>query len=180
MEQCILLLEISVIQSLETFTVTSLVLRHFVNCIVNSIEVKLFRTFSNSEFIGTCTRLSIHTFFEVGLCVPNNVTKKFGKLGSMLSLFPCIAFESLGYFGITLAVGLTAHCKIHTNFGTLTHKMSIEVFNHLVVTTLCYTDNVLLNKFQLTFYKFVELIGRNSTLRASFGSCITFMNITTY
>ena len=52
---CILFLEISVVQTFKTFAVTSFVLSHFVNCIVNSIQVQSFCTSSNAFLVSTST-----------------------------------------------------------------------------------------------------------------------------
>ena len=51
----LLFLEISIVQTFKTFTVTSFVFSHFVNCIVNSIQVQSFCTSSNTFLVSTST-----------------------------------------------------------------------------------------------------------------------------
>ena len=47
----VLLLEIAVVQSLEALSVTSLILGHFVHSIVDSVEIELLCTLSDSVFV---------------------------------------------------------------------------------------------------------------------------------
>ena len=176
-----LFLEVAVEKTLKALAVTSLVLCHLVNGVVDSIEVKSLCTLCNAELVGTCTRLSHHALLKVGLSVPNNVAKKLCKLSSVLSLFPSIALESLSNLGLTLAVGLARHSKIHTHLSALTVEVSVKVLNHFLVAALCNTYLMLAFKSDAAVLNnFLELACRNLTLRAEFGSCITFVNVTTY
>lgn len=69
-----LLLEEAFVQALEALSMTSLILCHFMNSVVDSIEVQLFRTLCNAHLVGIGARFCSHSFLKVGLCVPNHIT----------------------------------------------------------------------------------------------------------
>ena len=50
-----LFLEIAVVQTFETFTVTGFVLSHFVNGVMDSVEVQCFGTGSDTLLVFACT-----------------------------------------------------------------------------------------------------------------------------
>ena len=90
-------------------------------------------------------------------------------------------YKCFGYFWITFAVCLTAHCQVHTYFCALAHKVCVKVFNHFWVCVFGNTYYVFCNKRQFCiFYQFVEFVGRNTALWAFFWSSITFVNISAY
>ena len=122
----ILLLEVTVVETLEALTVTSLVLCHLMNSVVDSVEILSLGVLCDTELVSTSTALSCHTLLKVGLSVPNNVAQELSKLRSVLSLLKSVAFESLSNLWITLAVSLTAHCKIHTNLSALTVEVVLK------------------------------------------------------
>ncbi len=138
-------------------------------------------TLCDAHLVGIGTCLGSHTLFKVGLGIPYHLTEKFGKLCSMLGFLKSITLESLGYFGITLTVGLTRHCKIHTHLGALAVEVSGKVLDHLVVRTLGCTDFMLGYKLEKSgFVEFLELAAGSAALGALFRSFITFMNITAH
>ena len=158
----------------------SFILCHFVNGVVDSIEIELLSAAGNAHLVFVGTGFSRHTLFEVGLGVPNAVAEKFGKLGSVFSFFPSIALESLSDFGIAFAIGLTSHSEIHTHFATLAVEVSSEVFDHLFISAFGNTDFMFGNKLQFSaFVEFFELAFGSVTDGALFGSFITFVNIAT-
>ena len=153
----LLFLEVSVVQSFETSTMTSFVTSHFMNSIMDSIEVQLLSTLSDTGLVCASTAFSVHTFLQVGLGVPYAVTQQLSELGSVFSLFPCKALESLSDFRIAFTISLTAHSQIHTNFCAFTHEVSVQVLDHLFVATFSYAYSVLGNKFQSGIIHFLEL-----------------------
>ena len=98
-----LFLEETFVETFKTLTVTGFVFSHFVNGVVDGIEVELFCTGSNAHFVFVCACFGSHAFFKVGLGVPHAVSEQFGELRCMFSLFPSITLESLGDFRISLA-----------------------------------------------------------------------------
>lgn len=54
-EYGLLLLEVAVVEALEALTVTSFVLSHFVNSVVDGVEVEFFSTFCDAHFVGAST-----------------------------------------------------------------------------------------------------------------------------
>ncbi len=176
-----LFLEEAVVKALETLTVTCFILSHFMNGVMDSVEVKFLGAacYAHLVFVGTC--LGSHTLLKVGLGIPDYLTEKFGKLGSMLSFFPSVALESLCDFGISLAVGLTRHSEIHAHFAALTVEVCGKVLDHLLVAALCYTYFVFGYKCKGgSLVKFFKLAAGCAAYGALFGSFITFMNVTTH
>ena len=160
---------------------TSLVLSHFVNGVVDGIQVEGLGTSSDTLLVGASTRLSVHALLQVGLRIPYAVAQQLSKLRSVLSLFPSIALEGVSYFRITFAVSLTAHGQVHTNFGAFTHEVVVQVLDHLVVATFSYADDMFVSKGQRTagslFNYLNELAGRSLTQGALLGSSIAFIDV---
>ncbi len=168
----------TVVETLEALSVASLVLGHFMYGVVDGVEVEFLGALGDAHLVGVGTGFCSHALFEVGLGVPHYVAEEFGKLGCVLGFFKCIALESLGYFGIAFAVGLTRHCKIHTYFGALTHEVCVEVGAHLVVGIFGDADYVLGYKLEkCCLVEFLELGCGHTTLGTLFGSCVAFMNV---
>ena len=71
----VLLLEISLVETSEASAVASLVLSHFVNCIVDGIRTLLLSELGNAELILACTLLSSDTSLEIALCITQNLTQ---------------------------------------------------------------------------------------------------------
>lgn len=114
---------------------TCLVFAHLMYGIMDCVQILLFSQCSDTFLVLACASLSFHTLFQVSLRIPNYVAKKLCELSSVLSLFPSVTLECLSYLRITLTVCLTAHGQIHTNFGTFSHKVSVQTFqNHWVYT----------------------------------------------
>lgn len=175
-----LFLEIAVEQAFESATVASLVTCHFVYGVVDSVEVVLLSQTGDAGFVLASTAFSHHAFLKVGLGIPYHFANQFAELGSMLSLFPCIALESLGNFGIAFAVGLTAHGQIHTYLCALTVEVFLQALHNLFGATLSHAQFVSSYKFQALFLEFLELRSGNSTLRALFRCAFAFMYIAAY
>ena len=174
-----LFLEVAVVESFETFSVTSFVASHFVNGVVDGIEVEFFCTFCDACFVFAGTGFSVHALFEVGFGVPNDVTEEFGKLGSVFCFFPSVALESLCHFGIAFAVCLTRHGEIHSDFGAFSVEVSVEVFDHFFVAAFCYANFVFSHERESAFFgEFFELGSGNAAHGAFFGSVLAFIDET--
>ena len=90
-----ILLEVSVVESLESSSVTSLILAHLVYCIVDSIKVLLLCESCDSLLVLACALLSEHSLLYICLGIPYALTEELSELSCVLSLFPCISLESL-------------------------------------------------------------------------------------
>ena len=80
------LLKIALQQSGEASTMTSLVLSHLMNGVVDSVEASYLRVLGDTELILASTSLCGSTLLQIRLGVPNALTQQLSKLGSMLSL----------------------------------------------------------------------------------------------
>ena len=118
------------------------------NGIMDSVEVELFRTLSNTQFVLASASLSHHTLLKVGLGVPYYIAQQLSELCAVLSLLKRIALESLCHLGIALAVCLTRHCQVHTYLSSLAHEVRVQVFLHLCVGIFGYADYVLASECQ--------------------------------
>ena len=100
----------------------------------------------------------------------------------MLGLLPCVTLEGFGHLGITLAVGLTAHRKVHAHLGAFAHEMVFETLHDFGIRTFCHTQNMLVyeRKTAVLFLDFNEFACRNTAHGAFLGSCGTLMDITAY
>ena len=172
--------EIAVVEPLEAAAMASFVLSHFVNGIVDGIEISLLGVGSDTHLVLVGTGFGQHALVEVGLGIPYAVAEELGELRSVLGLLEGVALECLGDFGITLAIGLTAHSQIHAHLGAFAHEMSIEVFDHLLGAAFGNADFVFGNELNgLFFGQFLKLAFGSAAERALFGSLIAFVNIAT-
>ena len=97
----------------------------------------------------------------------------------MVSLFVCVAAESLCYLRITFAVSLTSHRQILTYFGTFTDEVRTQAFcDDRVLLVFCYSQNVLACEREFVvgcYFPFNDLLTLRTTLR-----CLcALVNITT-
>ena len=97
----------------------------------------------------------------------------------MFCLLPRVTLERLGNFGISLAVGLTAHRQVHAHFAALAGKMRSQTLEHLFVYAFGHADHMFIGPRQrFSFDHFLKFRRGLFTLRTKFGSCIPFVNIT--
>ena len=83
---------------------------------------------------------------------------------------------------VTERFGLTAHSQIHTHLGAFAHEMSFETFHNFGIFYNTVADMMLSNELKsfTVINDFFEFRSRNSALRTTFGSLITFVYITAY
>ena len=131
-----LLSEIALQQTSEAGTVTSLVLSHLVNGIVDCVETGSLGVLGNAELVLASTSFSSGTLLQIGLGVPNALAQQLSETAGVVCLLEGIALESLSNLRIALAVCLTSHSQIHTNLTTLTVEVVAQVVNHLLANAL--------------------------------------------
>ena len=177
-----LLSEITFQQTSKACTMASLVLSHFVYGIVDGIESSGLGILGNAELIFASTSLSSSTLLEVSLGVPYTLTKQFCKTTGMVSLLKGITLEGFCYLGITLAISLTGHGQIHTDFTTLTVKMIAEILNHFFADTLGLAITNAMNSSisgLAIIFQLRELRCRSLTDRTLLGCLSAFVDIST-
>ena len=69
-----MLLKVALQQSGKPGTVTSLILGHLVNGVMNSIEAGSLGVLGNAELVFTSTSLSSSTLLQIGLRIPYTLT----------------------------------------------------------------------------------------------------------
>ena len=125
----------------------SFVFCHFVNGIVNGVEVELLSPLGDCKLAFACACFGSLAQFEVLLGGRRNyLAEKFCKLCCMFCFFICITLESFGYFGITFALCNPGHCKIHAYFGAFAGEVSVKSVHNLLVVANAVADNVLASK----------------------------------
>jgi len=175
-----LLAEIALQQSGEACTMASFVLCHFVNGVVNGVEAGSLGVLGDAELVLAGTCLSGSTLFKVGLRVPNALTEQLGKAACVISLLEGITLEGLCNLGITLAISLTGHGEIHTNFAALAIEVVAQVLNHLFADTFGFAiANLVLSGILGNFalLQFGELTGWSLADGATLWWFRTFVNV---
>lgn len=176
-----LLFEEAVVETLEALTMASFVFGHFVDGVVNGVEVFGFGVSGDAHFIFVGTGFSGHALFEVGLGVPDAVAEEFSKFGGVFGFFKGVALEGFSDFGVTFAVGLTRHCEVHAHFGAFTVEVRGEVFDHLLVAAFGNADFMFGNEFEfgVVVGHFFELACGSAAEGALFGGVFTFVDVAT-
>ena len=154
-KDCVMrLLEVTLEEAFEAASVACLVLCHFVNSVVDSVETFCLGTLSDFHLAIAGTAFCLSTLLEVGLGVPYAVANEFGETACVVSLFESIALESLCDFGIALTVCLARHSEIHTNLSAFAFKVSLQAIHDVLGATFGNADDVFGNIYALflSFY----------------------------
>src|SRR5699024_10321478 len=172
--------KVSLEESLESFSVTSLVSCHLVNCVMDRIKICGLCTFCKIKFSGCSAVLSVYTHLKVLLCaVCDNLAQKLCKFSSMLCLFPGSLLPVKADLRITLSVSNSGHCQVHTNLRALALRVSAKVSKDVLAYALCNAYNVLSSSLSVSCLLF-ELLSRCMTDRTLSRSCLSLVNISTY
>jgi len=154
-----------------------LILAHLMDGVVDGIQVKLLGQRGQLLLAGGRAPLSLSAQLQVLLGGGgNNLAQQLGELGSMLGLFPGIALEGLGHFGVAIAVSLTAHGQVHANLGALAVEIHAKALDDAGVNTLGHAHTMLV-RIGLLFAHELELALGSLALGAEFRSFGTFVNI---
>ena len=127
-----LLPEVALQEPCEACTMAGLILGHFMNGVVDSIEASLFGSHGNTVFLFTGTCFGCRTLLKIGLSVEHALAEEFSETTGMVGLFKTIATEGFSDLRIALAVSLAGHSQIHTYLAALTIEVCTQVVNHLV------------------------------------------------
>ena len=141
---------------------TRLVFGHFVNGVVNRVEVEFFGKRGKIFFALAGTVLGGDADFEIffGGCA-DDFAQKFGELGGVFGLFKRVTTESLADFGITFAVCGAAHCQVHADFGAFARKVLAQTFDDFFVDAFGNADDMFVREDQLA-----------ALLNEFFGGCL--------
>ena len=127
--------------------------------VVDGVIAELLCPLGNLELALASACLSGISLLEVGLGVPNHLTEELCELGSVLCLLESISLECVCNLWIALALCLTAHGQIHSNFGALTVEVVVKTLENLRVLYLSVTEPVLASPLwsAFLFFDFNEL-----------------------
>ena len=173
-------LEIAVQKAFKACAMAGFILGHFMDSIMDGVVAEFLGTLCDHQFalagalFGICAHLDV--LLRIGR---DDLTEKLGKLCGMLCLFECITLESLSDFRISVALRLTAHGKVPSDFGALAHEVVLKSLHDLGIFDLACADFVLASPDLLSGGHFLnfELGPQGTALRALLGSGIAFMDI---
>ena len=159
---------------------TSLILAHLMNSIMDSIEVLLLSQSCDPHLVLARSLLSKHSLLNVSLCVPYALSEELSELSCMLSLLPCISLECLCDLRITLSVCLTAHSEVHSYLRALSSKVITKTLKDLRINSLSYSELMLVCPYEVLtcLDDLLELIRTYVAEWTLLRSHFTFMNIT--
>jgi hypothetical protein len=176
------LFEISVVQTQESFAMTSFISCHFMNCVMDCVKVCSFCSLSQICFACCSAVFSVDPHLKIFLgAVCDYFAKQFCEFGCVLCFFISSFFIVKADFRITFTMCHTCHSKVHTYFRAFTFKVCAKVSHDIFAGTLSNTYYMLSSPFHLTFL-LGEFGSRCFTYRAG-EICrkrIAFIHITTY
>ena len=129
---------------------TGFILGHFVNGIVNGVEIELLSPLGDGKLTFACACLSSCTQFKILFCGGRyNFAEKFSKFCCMFCLFIGITLESFCNFGISFALCNPCHCKVHAYFGAFTGEVSMKAVHNFFIIANAVAYNMLASKLGL-------------------------------
>ena len=174
-------LEIAIQETFKSCTVAGFILGHFMNGVMNGVVAEFLGALCDHQLALTGALFGICAHLDILLRIGrDNLTEKLGKLCGVLSLLERVTLESLGDFRISVALRLTAHGKVHSDFGALAHEVVLETLHDLCVFNLACANLVLASPNLLSGGHFLnlELRTQSTALRALLGGGIAFMDVT--
>ena len=136
--------EVAFKQTLEGLAVTGFVAGHFMNGVMNGVEVRLLRALREIGLAFGSAVFSFNAHFEVLLGgVGQNFAKQFGKAGSVIGFFHSGLFIVQADFRITFTESNAGHREIHTDFGAFAVEVGTEVVLDVFGNILGNAKNVL-------------------------------------
>ena len=107
------LLEVTLQQALECAAMTGLVASHFVNGVVDGVQVVLLGQLSQLELAGGSAVLGVNAHLQVLLGgVGHDLAQQLGELGSVLSLLIGGLLPVQADLGVTLAMSHAAKSEL--------------------------------------------------------------------
>ena len=148
---------------------------------MDGVITKFLGASGEFELASASARFSFSAHLEVGFGVgSDDFAEEFSELGGMFSFFESVTLIGFRDFRIAFAFSLTAHRKVHTNFGALSGKVFAKTFDDFSVFNFAVADRV---NGGVTgrggFGLFLEFGSRSSTLRTLSRSGVAFINVTT-
>ena len=112
--------------------------RHFMNCVMDGIEVVFLGALGKVELAGGGAELALHAPGQVGLGAGLHVrlevfAEELCELRSVLRLFIGGLLPVQADFGIALAVGNAGHAEIHTDLAALAGKVGLELIENVLL-----------------------------------------------
>ena len=165
--------EVAIEQALEGSAVTGFVLRHFVNGVVDGVEVGGLGLLRQIELAGAGSVFGGDAELEVGLggrC--HDLAEHFRELGGVLRLFVSGLFPVEPDFRIALAESDAGHGEVHADLGALALEVGAESFDDFGGNAFDDADLMLGGPVQVFLDDFLELLARGLAEGTFFGADI--------
>ena len=151
---------------------------HLVYGVVDGVVAQFLGFCGNCKLAFAGAGLSLCPLAEVGLCIPYDFSEELGEFCCVLSLLECVALESGGYSGVALAVCLTGHCQVHSNFRALSVEVVTEALHYLFIFYYTVLEVVLAGESGILRFYFYEFFFLGAALGTELRSFLSLINVT--
>ena len=158
------------------------VLRHLVDGVVDGVVAEFLRLHGDGQLAFAGAGFGFVALLEVGLGVPDHLAEQFGDAGGMVGLLEGVALEGIGDFRITFAFSLTAHGKVHADFGAFSGKVFLKAGPDFRVAAFGHAEFMLAGPLGLAFFflYFDELFSLGVAYGAFSGRVFAFVDVSAY
>ena len=150
---------------------------HLVNGVVDGVVAQFLGFGGDGELAFAGAGLGLSPLFEVGLGIPYYLSEELGEFGGVLSLFECVALEGGGNAGVSLAVCLTGHCQVHSNFRALAVEVVAQALHYLFIFNYTVLEVVLAGESGVLRFNFYEFFFFGAALGAELRRVLSFIYI---
>ena len=167
-------------ESGETGAVAGFVFRHFVNRVVDRVEAELLGADGELEFSVAGARFGVGAHLKVRLRAGDeDFAEEFREFRRVFRFFKGVTLERVGDFRIALALRLTAHREIHSDFAAFAVEVGAKSVHDFLVVDLAVADRVngRVGRFA-RFDQFLKLRRGRLALRALFRRNVAFVDVT--
>ena len=164
----------------ETGAVAGFVFRHFVNRVVDRVESELLGANREFELTVAGARFGVGAHLEVRLRAGGqNFAEQLREFRRVFRFFKGVTLERVGDFRIALALRLTAHREIHSDFAAFAVEVGAKSVHDFLIVDLAVADRVdgRVGRFA-RFDQFLKLRRGRLALRALFRRNVAFVNVT--
>ena len=172
-----LFLEIAVVETLESGTVTGFVLGHLVDGVMDGVVAELLGADGDGELAFAGSALGLHALLDIGLSVPDDLAEQFGDAGCVVGLLVGITLEGVGDFGIAFTFRLTAHGEVHSDLGTFSVEVVVKALEDFGVLDLAVTELVLACPVQAFVLDLDEFVGLGAAYGALLRRILALMDV---
>ena len=151
---------------------------HFVNCVVDGVIAQFLGFGGNCQLALAGTGLCHHSFVQVGLCVPDNLSEELCETCSVIGLLEGVTLEGIGNLRVALALCLAAHCQVHSNLGAFSVEVVTQALHYFLVFYYSVFEVVLTGPAEAVVHYFNEFFFLCAALGAELWRVLSFIYVT--